>query len=121
VTVKHPAGSGASSIISPPYKAKLPKSGVGKAPRRKTTPGEATSTQIPNPQPESPLRSLYALHSGNPDWHVAYGKFPCLCKDWSSKAANCVILWRQGPPAYRHYCECQVAEMDKAQMMEVVA
>lgn len=121
MTIKHPAGSGASTTISAPFKAKAARSSVAKAPRRKTTPGEATSTQIPDPQPESPLRTLYALYSSNPEWHVVYGKFPCLCKDWSSKAANCVILWREIPPSYRHYCECEVSKMSNEQMMEAVA
>ena len=121
MTVKHPAGSGASTTISKPFKAKSTKSDGTKAPRKRTVPGDATSTQIPDPQPESPLSALYAMHSGNPDWHVAYGKYPCLCKDWSSKAANSVILWRERPPAYRHFCECQVSKMSEDQMMEATA
>jgi hypothetical protein len=122
MTVTHPAGSGASPIISKPFNVKTKKNdGTPKAPRRRTVPGEATSTQIPAPMSESPLRTFYALYEHNPEWSIKYGKLICTCKDWSNKSANSVILWREDPPAYRHYCECEVAKMSNEQMLEAVA
>jgi hypothetical protein len=125
MTVTHPAGSGASTTISKPFKAKTAKlNGDPKAPRRRTPPGEATSTQITAPMSDSALRVFYALYEHNPVWHVAYGKLICQCKDWSNKSANSVILWHKDPkdpPAYRHFCECEVKKMSEEQMLEAVA
>jgi hypothetical protein len=116
--VTHPAGSGASTTISAPFKAKSAKSSTAKAPRRKTEAGMSSMTAVIDPPKQSPLRVLSAIceHHG---WHVAYGKAPCLCEIWDNRCANVLIVWRG--LEHRSWCTCIVAKMSQEQMLEVIA
>jgi hypothetical protein len=117
MTVTHPAGSGASTVISAPFKAKSAKNIGPKAPRRKT--GDVGNSQyaVSPPPKTSPLRSLSALCGDT--WTTAYLKFPCTCEVWDNRRANAVVVWRRGE--HRIWCECQVAVMSNEQIMEAIA
>lgn len=120
MTVKHPAGSGASTTISAPFKAKSAKSSGPKAPRRRTEPGMNSQQAVSIPPKESPLRNFYTLCLTIEQWkYVDYIKFPCTCENWDNRRANAVVVWRRGE--YRIWCECQVSKMNEVEMMEAMA
>lgn len=119
MTVKHPAGSGASTTISAPFKAKSAKINGPKTLRRKTEPGMNSQQSVSAPPKQSPLTVLTSLFKVNQWKDIAYLKFPCTCENWDNRRANAVVVWRRGE--YRIFCECKVSKMNEVEMMEAVA
>lgn len=118
MTIKHPAGSGASPIISKPFKAKSAKNGAVKAPRRKTEAGGNSQSAVSAPSKQSPLRTLLVICRSN-GYKSAYLKFPCNCENWNNRCANAVVAYRGLD--HHIWCICEVSKMSEAEMLEVAA
>ena len=107
MTIKYPAGSEVVPLPAPQQKP------IQKRKRRPTLPGGNSQQSVSAPPKESPLRTLSAIYSAH-GWESEYIKFPCMCRDWTDKAANALVVWRGMEK--RQWCVCEVEQMSLEQM-----
>jgi len=103
------------SVPALPAKPKKPRQ-----PRRKTEPGGNSQQQVSKPAMSSPLRKLAAVYASD-GWQTDFIKFPCpnRCRDWTDKAANCVIVWKAQQCHY--WCVHEVEQMPEKVLQTIVS